>query len=373
MKSRIAVVVLIGLGIAGWHIHDSNLRKHSVPVSAPAALGQAERRISPRLPAPRMQTRLAPTNEPPEFFRPTNLLAKVLNSDDSIKLSLQQVESYLSENRRSSESLIGAFRATGHRALLQEALEKYPNDPQVCCAACFDILHNRDLPEDVRQQRLDAFKKASPDNALPYYLTAENLFKAGRTDEAVQEIIMASGKSKYRDYSAEFMQSSEEAYRAAGYSQVESKAVSTFNLPLPQLSILKQLGQSLGDLATRYQQGGDEVSAQAARQLGVNLARQVDVESTPNCMIDNLVGIAIERQILEQMVPTSLYDNSSKTVKDRLDELANRRTTIKEMNKGTLDFLTGMPEQDIINYFDRLKVFGEVEAVRWAINRQKQP
>ena len=182
----------------------------------------------------------------------------------------------------------------------------------------------------------------------------------------------AAGKSKYRDYSIDFMQSSEEAYRSAGYSQIEAKAVSTFDLPLPQLAILKQLGQSLGDLSNLYQQGGDAASAEAARQLGLNLARQVGEQSTPNCLIDNLVGIAIERQILEQMDPASPYDASA-SVQDRLDALARQRQTLKDMGADSVGFMSGMSEPDLITYFDRLKVSGELEAIRWAINRRKQP
>jgi len=39
----------------------------------------------------------------------------------------------------------------------------------------------------------------------------------------------------------------------------------------PQLAHLKRLGQDVAELATLYRQAGDEASAQAALQMGLNL------------------------------------------------------------------------------------------------------
>ena len=36
---------------------------------------------------------------------------------------------------------------------------------------------------------LDAFKQSAPDNALANYLWAHNYYKAGQTDQAVQELV----------------------------------------------------------------------------------------------------------------------------------------------------------------------------------------
>ena len=49
----------------------------------------------------------------------------------------EQVESYLKENQRSAASLLASSRVTRDQALLQEAMEKYPHDPQVDFAAVF--------------------------------------------------------------------------------------------------------------------------------------------------------------------------------------------------------------------------------------------
>jgi hypothetical protein len=116
--------------------------------------------------------------------------------------------------------------------------------------------------------------------------------------------------------------------------------------------------------------------------MGVTLGRQVGEPSGQNYLISDLVGLAIERQILERMDPASPYDNAGQTVKDRLAELARRRETYKEFQgpvddsgrwSSATEVMEALSEQDRISFFDRIKVFGELEALRWARNRLGGP
>jgi tetratricopeptide (TPR) repeat protein len=376
MNWKTVILSMAGLTVLGWAIFTRSPR--TAPVSPPE---QAEplstrRAFKPRLPAPRMAAAAPAIETQADNPRPANLLTRLLNGDEALKLSLPQVEPYLEHNRRSAESLLAAFRVTDDPALLREAVEKYPKDPRVNFAACF-AFRNESSPED-RRQRLEAFKQSAPDNALANYLSAQEHFNSGQTDQAVQELMVASGQSKFQDYSGDFVQNAEEAYLAAGYSEADAKALAAFGLPLPQLATLRGLGRNIGALATLYQQAGDAASAQAALQMGVNLGRQVGEPSGQNYLIGDLVGLAIERQILERMDPAGPYDGAGTTVKDRLEELARRREMYKEFQgpvddsgrwSSATDVMESLSEQERISFFDRIKVSGEIEALRWARNR----
>jgi hypothetical protein len=314
----------------------------------------------------------------------TNLLARLLTGDESFKLTPQQLGPYLEENRRSAESLLAAFRATEDQAFLREAVEKYPKDPRVSFAAYFAARNQPDSSPEERRQRLDAFKQSAPDNALADYLSAQEHFDSGQTDQAVQDLMAASGKSGFQDYSGDFVQNAEEAYRAAGYSEAEAKALAACSLPLPQLAQLKRLGQNLVELATLYRQSDDESSARAALQMGLSLAQRVGEPSGSHYLINELVGVNIESQILESLEPGSLYDNAGRTVKDRLDELARAREDIRRLGEPSVwmggerrDVLVAlceqMPPQDLISFYDRIKVSGEREALRWALDKLGKP
>ena len=74
------------------------------------------------------------------------------------KLSLAQVEEYLKKAGRSAPNLLAAFRSSGDAGLLREAMEKYPNDPQV---AFEDVVHPGSTLEQ-RTQSLNALKQSKP-------------------------------------------------------------------------------------------------------------------------------------------------------------------------------------------------------------------
>ena len=146
--------------------------------------------------------------------------------------------------------------------------------------AYFASISNPDLssqfsPEE-RRRELEALKQSAADNALPNYLSALDHFKAGQTDQAIEELIAAAAKTQFQDYSLDFMQNAEEAYRAAGYSEAAAKTAAHFWLPLPQLASLKQLSLSMADLAQAYRRTGDEASAQVTLQIGLSLGQRLD-------------------------------------------------------------------------------------------------
>ena len=162
---------------------------------------------------------------------------------------------------RNAAGLLAAFRTTGDPTLLKEAMEKYPNDPQVAFEAAFA----RDLSPEEQRQWLNTFEKSAPDNALANYLSALNYFNSGEIDQGVQELTAASGK-QFDDYTLDRVQDDVEAYLAAGYSMADAKAIASSQLLLPQLAQLKKLGLNAVDLANAYRQAGDSLLPEAALQ-----------------------------------------------------------------------------------------------------------
>src|SRR5713226_5905031 len=130
----------------------------------------------------------------------------------------------------------------------------------------------------------------------------------------------ASGKSGWQDYSQNFVQDAEEAYRAAGYSDVDAKTIASVSLLLPHLVELKQMGQNLTDAVNAYRQSGDAASAQSLLQMGTRFGQEI-TESPTQPLITTLVGIAIQRIMLNAMDQNAPYDNAGQTVQNRIDDL----------------------------------------------------
>ena len=338
-----------------------------------------KRALTPRLPAPRMQAAILPAEPSAEELQSSNLVDRLLQLRDRDRLlqlhegeplpalTAAQIESYLKENGRSAASLLAGFRATGDPKLLDEALEKYPDDPQVN----FTALFKKGSSPEERRQRLEAFKQSAPDNALANYLSARDYLKSGQVDQAVLELNAAAGKAQFRDYSSDFGQNDEEAWRAAGYSVAEAKTAASMSLLLPQLDDMRWLSHGMVALAKSYRRAGDEASAQAALQAALYLGQRFDA-SPGEAIVGQFIGMAIQGLALGAMDPNSPYGSDGRTVKDRMDELAFQRNELKDLVQQFDGAQQRMSDNDWISYKDRWTAFGEEAALRWMVSKYGQ-
>jgi len=305
---------------------------------------------------------------------PATLITRLLNGEDIPRPGSAELEGFLDANGRRAGSLLGAFRATGDRNFLREAMEKAPSDPRVAFAAYwFGTTAKYDEPASPeRRQWLENLKQSDPNDSLGNFLSARDYFNAGQPDKALAELSAASGKTAYRDYSREFIQDAEEAYRAAGLSEAEAKVIACSELPLPHLAQLKKLAQGVVNLAGTYRQAGDEASAQAVLQLGLNVSQRLR-SGGDQSLIQDLVGIATERIVLDGLDPAAAFGADGQTVKGRLDQMLQEREQIKASAKQIETMLPTMSEQDLVTFFDRTKTLGESAAMRWALEKYRQP
>ncbi len=324
-------------------------------------LAHAKAAVAPRLPAPPIQS-AASSQRPLEDLNASGFYNRVKDKDP--KLTAEQVRAYLNANHRNVGSLLAAFRTTRDPAMLEEAKQRFPNNPQVAFEAAMDP----QAKAEDRRQWLEAFKNSDPENALPNYLAASDLIKAGHPDEAVKELIAAGGKQSFQDYTQDRAQDDEEAYLSAGYSVAESKTISSMQLLLPQLLMLRDLGRSLEDLAGTYKQNGDAASSQAVWQMVATLGQRYSTATPGQPEISELVGIAIERSALQAMDPNAQYTDGQ-TVQQRLESLNQQKATLAELNQQVEPLLAGMSDQDWIIYKDRWRMFGEESAMRWVIGK----
>src|ERR1700722_973996 len=296
--------------------------------------------------------------------REEKLIDQILHATKPIQLTVMQIEPYLKANGRNAPSLLSAFRATGDQTLLQEATDKYPDDPQVIFAA----IHQTDAFDKERRQWLDAFKQSAPDNSLANYLSALDYFKSGKTDHALQELAVAAGKSQFQDYSADFIRGNEEVFRNAGYSKAEAKLIAGGQLQLPQLVELKQLNRDIVDLAKADRQSGNEASAQSALQMDLALGKRFD-QTPVESLLAQLVGIAIERNALNAMDSNSPYDNNGQTVKGQLAQLAQQEAALRKLIQQSGNLWPKMSPQDWITYNDHWTTSGEEAAAQWIVSK----
>ncbi len=312
----------------------------------------------PAIPAP--QFKPAATNAPPDLQ--TNLHDRYLGKWP--QLNAAQVADWLKANHTNAASLLAAFRTSNDPALLREAMEKYPNDPQVALEAVL----NSDLSPAEQRQWLNTFEHDDPGNALPNYLSAMNDFNAGQIDQGLQELTAAQGK-QYDDYTLARMQNDEEAYASAGYSAAEAETIATQSLIVSQDTQIKQLGVDLVSLANSYSQSGDQTSAQAALQMAMNLGQNMATQSSDAGMINQAVGMAVEKIALSAMDPNSVDASDGQTVQQELDELAQERASRNALVQEATPLIQNLSDQDMQTFDTRRMTFGEVAAMQWVVSK----
>ena len=359
MKITIITALALGLCLLGFAI------RHSTP-SVPAQVASVAPGVSSQyLPVRHAAPEIASDPE----VKPQNLFHRAMkhftgsNGVEIPKLTAQQLEAFLAQNHRSAASLLAAFRASGDPAFLQEAVRDHPGDPQVALAAIFQP----DAQPEDRQRWVEAFKQAAPDNSLGSYLSALENFKSGQPAQAVQELQVAAVKSLFQDYSADLIQNAHEAYQAAGYSDADAATAAALGLALPYLPELKDLSQNIGDLAAQYRQAGDSASAQAVLQIGLDLGQRLD--SGTATMIQDIVGLSIQRNLLAGLDPGAPYGTAGQTVQNQIDAVTQQRTALQTLAGQQPAVVSEMSDADMVNFFQRMNTSGETTAILWAVNK----
>jgi RNA polymerase sigma factor (sigma-70 family) len=340
---------------AGLRAENDALRQHLAQLKNANDDLEAQRQRAARL----ASAHIPPVSAPANSTKPGNLYDWMKGAHPNITRA--QLDPFLKAHGRNASSLLAAFRTSGDKDLLKEAMAKYPNDPQVA----FEAAINTSLAGDEKRQWIDNFAKDAPNNALPNYLSALNDLQSGQTNAALQELTSATGK-QLEEYNANRVEDDVDAYVAAGYSLAEAKLLAGSQLMLPQLSQVKQAALAAVNIASGYFQSGDQQSGQAALQAAINIGQQYNSPSTP-FEIDQLMGLAIQKIALSTMDPNAPYGDNGGTVQDQINQLTQQKQAISAISDQAIALYPQLTEQDWILLRDRQMMFGEQNAMQWVI------
>ena len=276
------------------------------------------------------------------------------------KITRDDLEKYLEQNRRSAASLLVAFNASQDAAYLKEAAASFPNDPRVQLT----VLLNNAFPEE-RRQWLDRLKQSAADNSLASYLSAHEYFQRAQFEAGINDLLDAARRPAFEPYTFEGMLDTQELFLAAGKSPAEAKVSAMLGATFSHLAQMKRLSSEMTEMQSQYRAAGDGESFDAMTAIGLTLAHRLDGPQGGKFIIDQLVGMAMENQFLKPFDPASTPEFLGKPVQDRLDELEQQKAEIKKLAPLTSKYLPGASEAELITFFDRVKLQGELEALRW--------
>ena len=295
----------------------------------------------------------------------TSRIVHWLNGKSLPHLDSNQADAYAQQHQRRPEALLAVWQASADRTFVREAMAKYPRDRRVAMAAAFQSGLTDANSAQERRQCLDAFKHAVPDNALAYYLSARDYFKAGQPTLAEKEVQAAAGKPVL-DYAIERIDDATDAYLSAGYSDAEATALAMGSLLMPHLAQLKDLGSELVKRAAQYRASGQAGSAGAMLQAALRIGAQLDCTNSLS-LLQNLVGIAIQQNALKELNSAAPFGNSGRTVQGEIDRLLARRAELRTVAHDFNQLFERMSDKEILAYFNEQKRVGEEAAGRKAL------
>jgi hypothetical protein len=283
-------------------------------------------------------------------------------------LTTPQIETYVNQNRRNAESLLAAYRASADKTWLTEAATRFPNDPRVQ----YEVIASQAAPDSQRQW-IEAFKLSSPDNALARYFSALDYFKAREKDRAIQELAEATRKPEFRADLAPTLQALEELNINAGRAGDEAK-VAAFQAcaQFPHLPQMRELAKEMERTAQEYRNGGDAASAESIAAMGLVLGSHLSKGGGSQTLINQLVGIAIERMFLRQLGPGTTLDPLGRPIAEVSAETEQHQKLLKDFAQMMGPMMSRLDDTEWTLYMERVKLYGEEAALTWLKDKHAQ-
>jgi hypothetical protein len=291
----------------------------------------------------------------------------LIGSDGPKPVRPETVQRWLASGRTNATDLLALHRAGAGSEFLDAALQNFPNDPRALLAS---IIGER--PADLVRERLERLRAADPQNPLAHYLSAWNALRTGDREQALNHLVRADQHTLYNDYTLEIARSTEELRRMDGDSEAAALANSAWSTQLPHLSHLKRLSTDLAALQQEFIAAGDLAGAESLARSGVRLANHLKDGSGSMTLIGELVGIAIGSALTRNLPPSTSYPFLEGTPADFQANLKARREDLRTLSGPEPDsWIRNASEQDVLNYFNAVRTYGESTALRWLREEEK--
>jgi len=256
----------------------------------------------------------------------------------------------------------------GDTNYLNEAAANFPNDPHVELA----VLARDEFPAD-RRKWLDLFKASSPSNSLANYFSAQDYFKNGNTDAAVNELLAASGKSQFDNHRMDVQLDAEELYLDSGKSLTEAATFAMADMSredTPELATIKRVDQGIADLMKQKLAAGDADSAANLAQMGMIIADKLNSGDSGKLIINQLVGLATEAIVLQRLDQNTAYDFlNGQTPAQVLQAHKSQNAAFRDLFANFDAARPSMTDAELNNYVQRSQIYGEIAAMRWVVQQ----
>lgn len=345
----------------------SDALTRDVPVAADTATDRADESA----PAGGVYEDVAPTTvttsslPQQEVLAPTAVLGPKVPA--SAKEAQSPLEKYLSGRDRDARGLLQAFRTSKHRDYLEEALERFPDDPMVLLHC---VLYDTE-PTEERKATLLKLQNLLPDDAVPRYLLGEQLLQEGDNAGALKLLMAGSLKPHANNYAHEMISDNQAFLEASGVSPVDALAQASFNVELRLLTPMRNLLSLVQDIHADISADRDgDATARDWAIVGSRLAQSMQSQMSQT-LVEELSIIGSEKKFLARLQPDTELVAGGMTVDQRTTDIAELHALVRTLPLMSSDALTLPPEEKVL-FFTKLRQEGELSAVLWLNGRRRR-
>lgn len=354
LRRATQIVAVLGLAAVGvWVVRGKKwelLRKPAPVVATTPAI------------KPRSAADLIPQLEAPPKKRPA-VTFKDIREGKIPQLSQSEVDAFLKSEGRTTRNLLAAARILKDLKYAREAAILDPKDP----LPQLELALRGETPEE-RAAAIAGFRAAAPDNSLGDYLAAHQAFASGDAGAAGEALLKSLDNPIYADYGQQVIDGSEQAYLHAGYDAESASISAMLSFTVGQLSPLVRLSDDLKSLQTEFIRSADFDAAEPTVVIGLTLGQRMQDQGP--YLIDQLTGIAIEKQFLDVLDPDTRAGPDGQTAGERLKAIEDKMLEIKDLAGRWAPALSSADAATQARYFAMMKTDGELAAMRWLVNRK---
>ena len=302
------------------------------------------------------------------------------NFDPFPKITPEDIARFLAKHGETPANLVAASEALHDPRLVYRALELFPNSPLVLLA----VMQRRGGPwpepgefstvDPERMALIERFKAADPNNPLPWIFSAAALFTSGQTADGVAAIRAALDRPAFYSYFPERCEATQRLYEDLGLHPLEASLLAMAGQTIPHMAATQQASRRLMDWQKAATESGDTAGAADATRLAYALGRTFATPETSRWIIDQHVGIAIEKRALEAQPADAQPDWLTVTPAQRLAEMEKQKQAMIDVTPEASDFawiVSSQNEQVLAEGLRRLRNDGEFSALTWLKAQKK--
>lgn len=267
-----------------------------------------------------------------------------------------QLEAYIEQEGRSAGSLLAAFMlSTETVPWLDEAAERYPDDPRVS-AVMLMTARGRKEPTAEWSRRMRA---NDPKNSLGWCNEALDAFKAGDVEGGLDALEDAARLGRPHMYPEEIAREITKASKSAGFDPLYAETLGYAHLPLGQLSVLMELAQ--------HMKTGPEGARESATESLFILTQSLKQPTERAALVEKLVSSSIERTIVNSSEWYEEMPGLNMTAAELQERNSTERAATSALIKEHRRLLPSLSDTEMKQYLRRIAVEGEFKAMQWVV------